>query len=86
VQTSGGEAGVDLGLAVAAIVEPVGVDGGDDDECGVAREVLLVGDEEQLAAQVARAQRSGERRPAVEAGLEALDGVDGDEVGHLAAA
>ena len=80
------EAGVELDLAVAAVVQAAEVDGGDDDERGVAAEVLVEADEEELVSQVARAQGSVERRPAVEARLETLDGVGGDEVRHAAAA
>ena len=73
--------GVELRLAVAAVVEAGQVDGGHRDEAGVAAEVLLEADQEHLVAQRSRSQRVPQIGPAVEARREPLDGVDRDEVG-----
>jgi hypothetical protein len=85
VKAAGDEARVEVRLAVAAVVELVEVCGGHEDERGIARQLLPVGDPEELRPQVAGANGSIERGIPVEAGLEALDGVDGDEVRQRAA-
>ncbi len=71
VQPAVDETGVELRLAVAAVVERVEVGGADDDEGGVAAELLVEADAVELLAQVAGAHGGLEVGPAVEARLDA---------------
>ena len=80
VEAAFDDAGADLGLAVAAVVEAGQVDGGHGDEAGVATELLLEADEEDLFAQRTATQRTVQIGPAIEARRQPLDGVDRDEM------
>ena len=86
VQSALDEAGGELGLAVLAVVERAHVGRADHDERRVAREALVEGDAVELAPQLAGADGRGEVGPAVDARLEAVDGVHDDEVGEVDAA